>query len=201
MINKLKQWAKDIGLKLLEMSGENYGPVTYRKNEPLESSIPKEKFKRRATALFSSEQSMYEVLLKAFNQDNYYVFPQYSIGMLIWYDKKQSNNKTPDEIKHHMYSLLQLHVDFLIVEKENYKIYCAIELDGDIHFEDDYYKDKKDPERNKLFDYYQIPLARIISDPENIQTPDEIRILVNEARRKNKPRKKYQITNNKRYKQ
>lgn len=94
MINKLKQWtkniAKDIGLKLLEISGENYGPVLYEKNKSLAAIIPPQNFKPKKSLLSKNEKKLFVELCKAYKNDGY-VFPEFCFEKLV-----KSNNNNQD---------------------------------------------------------------------------------------------------------
>lgn len=170
MINKLKQWAKNIGLKLLEMSGENYAPVLHEKNKSLAAIIPPQNFKPKKWLLSKNEKKLFVELCKAYKNDGY-VFPEFCFEKLV--------EKTKEDTEGYIYELKKLHADFIIVSK-TFELQCVVECDTALHKKQKI--KQKDIARDNLLQKWNIPVARIAAN--GTHTPEELRAIITNAIRK-----------------
>lgn len=171
MINKLKQWAKDIGLKLLEISGENYGPVLYEQGKPLAAIVPPQNFKPKECLLSKNEKKLFVELCKAYKNDGY-VFPEFCFEKLV--------EKTKEDTEGYIFVLKKLHADFVIVSK-TFEVQCVVECDSAPHNTIKYLKEK-DRAQDDLLQKWNIPVARIAAN--GTHTPEELRAIITNAIRK-----------------
>lgn len=171
MINKLKQWAKDIGLKLLEISGENYGPILYKKDTPIAKIIPYKYFTPKEILLEDTERSLFLELCNAYENDGY-VFPEFCFEKLV--------EKTKETPKGYIFELKKLHADFVIVSK-TFEVQCVVECDSAPHNTRTYLKEK-DRAQDDLLQKWNIPVARIAAN--GTHTPEELRAIITNAIRK-----------------
>lgn len=170
MINKLKQWTKTVGLKLLKFSGENYGPILYKKDTPIAKIIPYKYFTPKEILLEDTERSLFLELCNAYENDGY-VFPEFCFEKLV-----ESNI----EKNRYIFELKKLHADFVIVSK-TFEVQCVVECDSAPHNTIKYLKEK-DRAQDDLLQKWNIPVARIAAN--GTHTSEELRAIITNAIRK-----------------
>ncbi|WP_273418906.1 DUF2726 domain-containing protein [Veillonella caviae] len=169
MINKLKQWAKTVGLKLLKFSGENYGPILYKKDTPIAKIIPYKYFTPKEILLEDTERSLFLELCNAYENDGY-VFPEFCFEKLVESNIEQNR---------YIFELKKLHADFVIVSK-TFELQCVVECDTALHKKQKI--KQKDIARDNLLQKWNIPVARIAAN--GTHTSEELRAIITNAIRK-----------------
>ncbi|GAB5138307.1 hypothetical protein AML55_10570 [Escherichia coli] len=101
------------------------------------------------------ERYFFKLVHNEFYQD-FFVFSQVRMVDIITpvFDKETQYNSFIKAFR----SISQYHIDFLIVDKSNFSIVCAIELDDSSHDLPD--RIKRDNKINMIFKFTGIPLLR-----------------------------------------
>ena len=115
-----------------------------------------------------SEHAFYEMLLEALSGSAYTVFPNVRLNDLMLIKASGSERQAV------LGRLRDKHVDFLIVERGQYKPMLGIELDGASHENDK--QQYRDAVKDTLFASARLPLIRL--DARQRRQPSELRLLV-----------------------
>lgn len=138
-----------IGVAYILLSWFTKGSQSDDAKSPVEAPLDLTPYRLKRSFFTSSEQMFYSLLQQQV-QDKYSILSKVRLEDII--ESTDPSYKFRNTIK-------SRHIDFILLDKTNYHIKCAIELDGSSH--NSMKAQKGDEFKNKLFNHINIPLHRI----------------------------------------